>query len=201
MEKIENWNEIEAKGMNDYKSLPAGIYKCVIIDAQEYTNVETGKDSLKVTVDIADGEFKDYFKKKYEADDRSDKKWHNDATKYFGLSETGLPFLKGFLTVIENSNNGFSWDWDEKKLKGKVVACVFSPEEYQKQDGSIGIKQKVSQFRSVDKIKEYDISQMKIKKLDGTFVNYEEYKNQEINNQMQVFSKDIVEIDDSELPF
>ena len=48
MKKIENWNEIEAKGMDDFKSLPIGAYECVIKDARLNHNEETGKNTLKI---------------------------------------------------------------------------------------------------------------------------------------------------------
>lgn len=175
MEKINNWNEIEVKGVSDFVSLPAGAYSCKILSACEYKNDQTGNKSLKVMVDIADGEFKDYFKKRYDSDTRVDKKYDNNACKYLGLGETGLPFLKGFITCVENSNAGYTWNWDEETLKGKKIGCIFSYEEYLKQDGTKGVKVKLSQFRSIDKLKDVP-EQNKIKLLDGSHIDFEEYK-------------------------
>lgn len=176
MEKINNWDEIEAKGMDDFKSLEAGAYKCKIMKAEEYTNTQTGNKSLKVMVDIVDGKFKDYFTERYKNDTREDKKWDNNACKYLGLADTGLPFLKGFITCVENSNNGYKWDWDETKLKGKAIGCVFRYEEYEKQDGTKGIKTKLAQFRSVDKLSEVDQEKLySVKLLNGKYMSIDDY--------------------------
>ena len=40
MKKIDNWNEIEAKGMDDFKALPVGAYECIIRKAEVYKNGE-----------------------------------------------------------------------------------------------------------------------------------------------------------------
>ena len=33
MEKINDWEKVEAKGMEDFKALPIGAYECVIKEA------------------------------------------------------------------------------------------------------------------------------------------------------------------------
>ena len=196
MEKIENWEKIEAKGINDFEGLKEGAYVCKILDAREYTSETTGNKSLKVCVDICDGEYKDYFKKIYENNPNEDKKWDNNATKYLGLSESSQPFFKGFITVVENSNKGYTWNWDEKTLKDKKIVGVFQPEEYEKQDGTIGVKIRLNSFRSIDKLDSIKVT--KIKLLDGSFVEYDEYKN---GKKVSTTESDVVEISDSELPF
>lgn len=175
MEKIENWETMEVKGINDFVGLKEGAYICKILDAREYTSETTGNKSLKVCVDICDGEYKDYFKKIYENNPNEDKKWDNNATKYLGLAESSQPFFKGFITVVENSNKGYTWNWDEKTLKDKKVVGVFQPEEYEKQDGSIGVKIRLNSFRSIDKLDSIKVT--KIKLLNGTFEDYNNYKN------------------------
>ena len=72
MERINGWDTVEAKGMEDFnfKTLPIGAYECVIKDARIHTNKENGKETLKVSVDIASGEYKDYFQKRYDKERR-----------------------------------------------------------------------------------------------------------------------------------
>lgn len=197
MEKINNWDDIEAMGMDDFKSLPAGAYECKVVNACEYVSDSTGNKSLKIMVDIATGEYKDYFQQRYDNNDNADRKWDNNACKYLGLGETGLPFLKGFITSIENSNPGYKWDWDEKKLIDKKICGVFSTEEYKKQDGSVGVKVRLNQFRSLDKMKDVPV-QYKIKTLSGTYVTLDDYyeRKEEQNN---IF--DTVVLSDDDLPF
>ena len=198
MKKIENWNEIEAKGMDDFRGLPIGAYECVIKDARLNHNEETGKNTLKISIDIASGEYKDYFLKAYETDTRIDRKWNNNAIRYLAYEGDNVAFFKGFIKTIENSNIGYVWDWDETKLKGKKVCGVFQYEEYEKQDGTKGIKVRLTKFRSLDKLKDIEVSDS-IKMLDGSYVSYDDYMERK-EDKFADF-KDCVEINPDSLPF
>ena len=199
MEKIENWDSIEAKGMEDFKNLPIGAYECIIKDARINHNEENGKDTLKISIDIVSGEYKDYFLKSYENDTRIDKKWNNNAVKYLAFEGDNVSYFKGFITCVENSNPGYTWDWDETKLKGKKVCGVFLYEEYQKQDGTHGIKVRLNKFRSLDKMKDINISD-NVKMLDGSYISYDDYikKNETTNSYL---ANSTVDIPDSAIPF
>ena len=198
MEPIKDFDKVEAKGMDDFKTLPIGAYECVIKDARLNHNEETGKNTLKISIDIASGEYKDYFLKAYETDTRIDRKWNNNAVRYLAYEGDNVSYFKGFLTVIENSNIGYKWDWDETKLKGKKVCGVFQYEEYEKQDGTRGIKVRLSKFRSLDKLKDIEVSDS-VKLLDGTYVDYEEYIKSKNSEPFSDFGN-VVEISE-ELPF
>ena len=200
MKPIKDFDKIEAKGMEDFKALPIGAYECVIMDARVNHNEQSGKDTFKVSVDIASGEFKDYFRKMYENDTRIDRKWNNNAVKYLSYTGDNVAYFKGFITTVENSNVGYKWDWDETKLKGKKVCGVFQYEEYEKQDGTKGIKVRLNKFRSLDKLKEIEVSDS-IKMLDGTYTSYDDYM--EKVEEKKPFSdfENIVEISSDSLPF
>ena len=198
MEKIENWDSIEAKGMEDFKNLPIGAYECVIKDARINHNEENGKDTLKISIDIVSGEYKDYFLKSYENDTRIDKKWNNNAVKYLAFEGDNVSYFKGFITCVENSNPGYTWDWNENKLKDKKICGVFLYEEYQKQDGTHGIKVRLNKFRSLDKMKDINISD-NIKMLDGSYISYDDYMERK-EDKFADF-KDCVEINPDSLPF
>ena len=200
MEIIKDFDKVEAKGMDDFRGLPIGAYECVIMDARVNHNEQSGKDTFKVSVDIASGEFKDYFRKMYENDTRIDRKWNNNAVKYLSYTGDNVAFFKGFIKTIENSNIGYIWDWDETKLKGKKVCGVFQYEEYEKQDGTKGIKVRLSKFRSLDKLKEIEVSDS-IKMLDGTYTSYDDYM--EKVEEKKPFSDfgSVVEISSEDLPF
>lgn len=202
MEIIKDFDKIEAKGMDDFRGLPIGAYECVIMDARVNHNEQSGKDTFKVSVDIASGEFKDYFRKMYENDTRIDRKWNNNAIRYLAYKGDNVAFFKGFIKTIENSNIGYTWDWDETKLKGKKVCGVFQYEEYEKQDGTKGIKVRLTKFRSLDKLEDIEVSDS-VKLLDGTYVEYDEYikKNDNLNPQkMKDMFGDII-VETSDLPF
>lgn len=199
MEPIKDFDKVEAKGMDDFKGLPIGAYECVIKDARLNHNEETGKNTLKISIDIASGEYKDYFLKAYETDTRIDRKWNNNAIRYLAYEGDNVAYFKGFITTVENSNIGYKWDWDETKLKGKKVCGVFQYEEYEKQDGTKGIKVRLSKFRSLDKMKEIEV-QNSVKKLDGTYVDYEEYNKSSADKAKDLFGSS-VEVIPENLPF
>ena len=194
------WEETEAIEYGEYENLELGGHACIIRKADKYTG-QSGNESLRVQVDIDKSDKQGgFFQKQYDNDTRSDKKWSNGATKYYSLKEENYGMLKGMITAVENSNSGFKFDMDETKLAGKKIAGVFGWEEYEKQDGSIGVATKLVQIRSLDKLNEIKIP--KVKKLDGSFVDYEEYKNHRATaTAEEIFGASIVETDSGEMPF
>ncbi|MDY2887340.1 MAG: hypothetical protein SOT25_00990 [Malacoplasma sp.] len=199
MKKIENWDNIEAKGMDDFKALPIGAYECKIVNAVENYNEQSGKTTLKVMVDIASGEYKDYFKKKYDSNTAIDRRWDNNATKFLAFEGENTSFFKGFITIVENSNVGYKWNWEESTLRDKKLVGVFQYEEYEKQDGTRGIKVRLTKFRSLDKLGKIEVSDS-VKMLDGTYVDYEEYINSKNSDPFSDF-ENVVEISSDSLPF
>ena len=202
MKKIENWNEIEAKGMDDFKALPIGAYECKIINAVENHNEQSGKTTLKVMVDIASGEYKDYFKKRYDSNTAIDRKWDNNATKYLAFEGENISFFKGFITTVENSNVGYKWNWEESTLRDKKIVGVFQYEEYEKQDGTRGIKVRLTKFRSLDKLKEIEVSDS-IKMLDGSYVTYDDYmeRKENLSSKVNDLFGEVPEVNSEDLPF
>ena len=196
MEIIKDFDKVEAKGMDDFKPLPIGAYECTIVIAQENKNEESGKTTFKVGVDIARGEYKDYFKKMYDNDSRIDKKWNNNAVRYLAFEGENVAYFKGFLTCVENSNPGYKWNWDEKTLINKKICGVFQYEEYERQDGTKAVKVRLNKFRSLDKIKEIEVSD-NVKLLNGSYMSIDDYYDKkEQNNPIQDFENS-VSIDDN----
>jgi hypothetical protein len=195
MERIDNWNTIDAKGMEDFVTLPMGGYKFVVKFAGEHISKNTGNKMLKICVDIADGEFKDYFQKKFDNDNRTDKKWDNNATKYFVL---GSGFMKGFITTMNNSNSGLNIDcsqeWNEQELVNKYAACSFEPEENE-YNGAVNVKIKLNKFRSLDKLNSIEVKNIRL--LDNSYVDYAEYKSKgsPTVTAESIFGPDIVSSD------
>lgn len=203
MQRIENWETVEAKGMEDFKSLPIGAYECVIRGAKVHTNPQTGKESFKVAVDIASGEYKGYFQKRFNNNNNADKKWDNNATRYLAFQGDNSAYFKGFITCVENSNPGYKWDWDETKLTNKKICGVFQYEEYEKQDGSRAVKVRLSKFRSLDKIKETNENLSdNVRLLNGSYISIDDYNERHENaTAEEIFGSSIVETDTGDLPF
>ena len=201
MKVIENWENVEAKGMEDFKSLPIGAYECIIREAKVYKNPTTEKESFRVQVDIASGEYKGYFQQRYDNNTRSDKTWDNNSTRYLAFQGDNVSYFKGFITCVENSNAGYKWDWDETKLKGKKICGVYQYEEYEKQDGTKGVKVRLNKFRSLDKMKEIEVSDS-VRLLDGSYMSIDDYNEFKSNaTAEEIFGASIVETDTGDTPF
>lgn len=189
----------------DFTPITLGGHKGIIMGVEEYTSELSGNTSLKVSVDTAkDDTQPQYFTEQYKNDTRPDKKWSNSAIKYVSLKddENCVRMLKSFITSVENSNLGFTYNWNKEvdQLKGKKVGLVFGLEEYQNDKGETKTIAKLNQFRSIDKVDNVKIP--KVKLLDGSTVDYENY-NKKINVEDETLKAlgDIVEIDSSNLPF
>lgn len=203
LKKPSNYDEILVN--DDFTPISLGGHKGIIMGVEEYTSELSGNTSLKVSVDTAkDDEQPNYFADQYRNDTRTDKKWSNSAIKYVSLKddENCVRMLKAFITAVENSNAGFKYDWNKEvdQLKGKKVGLVFGLEEYQNDKGETKTIAKLNQFRSVDKVK--DVKIPKVKLLDGTTVEYDQYKNKtSIEDATLKALGDIVEISDADMPF
>ena len=185
----------------EYEKISLGGHKGIIMKAEEYTSPQSGKTSLKVSVDTAsDDKQPEYFKKQYENDTRIDKKYPNGAIKYvpLGEEENQIKMLKSFITAYENSNGcQFDWGKDWEQLKGKKIGIIFGQEEFISQDGTTKLATKLREFRSIGKIDNIKIP--KVKLLDGTYVDYEEYIERQ-DNPLSDF-KNEMEINPDSLPF
>ena len=110
---------------------------------------------------------------------------------------------KAFLTSIEKSNPGVILDgekgFEESVLVGKLFGGVFGLEEFTLPDGKLITFTRIRFARSTDKIEETPIP--KVKLLDGTYVDYEQYKNGEVNNENNSSNDDLGTIESDDLPF
>ena len=203
IKKPSNYDNVEVMEF-DHTPIELGGHKGIIMKAEEYTSPQSGKTSLKVSVDTAkDDKQPEYFKEQYKNDVRIDRKWSNSAIKYvpIGEEENQVKMLKAFITAYENSNNcQFDWNKDLEQLTGKKIGIVFGMEEYENQAGELKTVNKLREFRSIDKVDNVKIP--KVKKLDNSYVDYEEYINSK-NSSNDPFSDfgNIVEISSDSLPF
>ena len=176
MEKVKGYDEAQAL-TGEYERLEAGGYICKIKSAKEEKS-KTGKRMLVIALDIDEGDKKEFFKKRFDEDTRTEKKWPAGAIYRQMLEGEKAPgFLKGLMTSLENSNEGFKWDWDEKKLANLKCGAIFGEEEYEKLDGSVGISTKVKFIRTVQAIKEGKFKVPEIKKLPQKGEAFEDFVN------------------------
>lgn len=120
----------EAQASNSaFMKLPVGAYVCKV-EGVKFETTEWG-DRIAIRFDVAEGEFKEFFKKQYEANTNEDKKWKGRMNIFVPKddgSDQDKITKKSFASWIdsfEKSNKGYSWDWDENKWKGKIIGIVF----------------------------------------------------------------------------
>lgn len=124
-----------AKAYSDQERLPVGGYVLRIEDVKYQEN--TWGDVILLSFDIAEGEQKDFFADNWRAQTGEDKKWKGTyrlrIPKEDGSErdEWTMRRFKTVMTNFEESNQKFYWDWDEKKLKGKLIGGLFNNKEYE----------------------------------------------------------------------
>lgn len=136
MKKLNGYEKAQA--CSDTERLPVGGYVLKILDAVEQDNSDKGwNNQLIISFDIAEGEHKDFFAANYKAQTGEDKKWKGTyrlrVPKDDG-SEQDNWTMRRFKTVMnafEDSNKGYRFDWDEKKLKGLLIGALFNNKEYE----------------------------------------------------------------------
>ena len=176
MEKVQGYEEAQAI-TGEYEKLEAGGYICKIVSAKEEKS-KSNKRMLVLALDILEGEKKDFFRNRFSENTSPDKKWPAGAIYRQMLEgEKAAGYLKGLMTSLEASNEGFKWDWDEKKLANLKCGAIFGEEEYEKMDGSIGKSTKVKFIRTVKAIQEGNFKIPELKKLPQKGEAFEDFIN------------------------
>lgn len=151
-----NWKEVEAARPGEFNRLPAGGYICQITAVED----EPSKEYLKIEFDIADGEFKGYYRSLY----KNKSFWGGNFIKSYKTKALG--FFKHMLECIEKSSRGFKandFNGDERQLVGKFVGLVIGYEEYVGKDNKVKQRIYIDAFRTASEIKngEFDVPELK----------------------------------------
>lgn len=133
MKKVNSFNRENV--IKESERLPIGGYVIKIINAKE--EVFSWGSRLAIAFDIAEGEYAGFYNKNFQNQTSEDKKWK-------GVFRLNVPKEDGSdgdewtqkkfntsIVNIEESNNGYFFDWDESKLKGKLVGALFNNKEYE----------------------------------------------------------------------
>lgn len=154
MKPITNWNDIKAAGSFDRPG--CGGYVCQIKNVIDNTKAER----FEVEFDIVEGPFKNY------AADTAERAgfWPLHFIKSY--KQKALGFFKKFIEAVEETNNNFTWDWDEKKLVNKGVGIVLQEEEYEGRDGKIRTRLNAVEFTTAAKIRAGEFTTPERKLLD-----------------------------------
>lgn len=159
------YNNTEVRGNNSgFPQMEPGWYPCVILKA-EATQTPWGVDSVTFSFDIIDGAFVRFYEKDYKAQTTEPKRWRGTLEQ--AIDDKGLPYFKGLITAIEESNPGFKFDLDETKLKGLKVGIGFRKEWYEK-NGEDKYVVKAFAFRDIQKVISGELETPKDKPKRGT---------------------------------
>lgn len=124
-------NYAETKSYSTSEKLPAGGYVAKVLKVKYDAGKDGKSDRLTLSIDIAEGDYQDFFKNQFENNTSEDKKWKGNFTIYCPTddgSERDNWTKRKFKTIIEHfeqSNAGYTWDWDESKLTGKYIGLIY----------------------------------------------------------------------------
>ena len=133
MQQFKGYDEAKqnAQAAGNGGKLPKGAYVCKILGVKATEATDNKSGFIQIQFDIAEGEYKGFFKKQYDENTREDKKYKGKATIYLpkddGTEQDGWTknAFARWTNAIEDSNPGYTWDWDETKWKGKLVGILF----------------------------------------------------------------------------
>lgn len=148
-----NWKEVEEA--KEFESLKPGGYVAIIKNAED----NPAKEYLRISYDIHEGNFKDYYENLYKA------KGFWGGNFYRSYKESARGFFKAFLNAVKQSNVGFVFNNDETNLRNKLVGIVLSEEEYVGNDGTVKTRLYVSIVTNVENIKKGNFKVKPLKKL------------------------------------
>ncbi|MFR8144778.1 MAG: hypothetical protein ACLU84_06860 [Clostridia bacterium] len=160
MEKPSDYENVQP--ITDFETLEPGAYKCKILKVEEL-KASNDKTYLKISFDIAEGEKTDFYKKRYQADTREDKKWGGVLTIFvLDFENKTNRYLKTLITCAEASNAKFKFDWEHpEKLKDKKIGIIFREEEFEDTFGAIKTATKPFRACVYDKTEEAKIPNKK----------------------------------------
>ena len=199
MKKYEGYEAKKAASVTD--ALPAGGYVAKILKA-EVAEYSWG-DVLIISFDIAEGDYKGHFRKRWDADANSDfgQKWKGNFRLNIPSEKSKYPdsdkrAFNNMCWAVEESNPGYKWNWKEETLKGKMIGVLFRNREWEK-DGNTGWTTECCTVVSVDEIRSGAFSIPKDKKLKASGTSTSASA-EEVREAAQAA---VETIDDDEVPF
>ena len=162
-----DYDQVVVGGGN--KPLPPGGYVCRVLKAKLTQTKDSKLPMVEAIIDIIDGEYEQYFSKKYEQNKEKhgkDAKFPNNAiVRVVAVDAEGntKKNFKSFVTAIEESNQmELPKDNDAafiNAITGKEIGILFGREEFIGGDGQSHFTTKPRWYRSVESIMngEFDI--------------------------------------------
>lgn len=164
-----SYKGFEAKKSGGFITLPpVGAYvaeiQAVRMLAQDPLE-NRDRDIIELKMEIIEGEYKNRYTEYYKD---QDEKFGN--AKYKGVFRLVCPLendedwrkrtFEGNLWAVEQSNPGYTWDWDEKKLTGKKVGISVRKRLYT-YNGKDRETTEIARFETVDDVRNGKVKPMK----------------------------------------
>lgn len=153
---IKEYKGMKAARFQGREHLPQGGYVVKILEAklQDYSWGQV----LILNIDVYEGEYKDFFAKDWRSNSDENRKWRgtfritvpDEGSQYFESQRRSFNNLIG---CLEESNSGYHYDQDEKKLKGLLIGALYREKEYEI-DGKRGWTTECCSVTAVDSIRE-----------------------------------------------
>ena len=148
---------------------PVGQYEAVIQAVKTEKSYSGDRDEIIMMIEITEGEYKDQYHKVFE----DQKERYGGDVKYKGSFKLRPPIdgddpwikkvFEGNLWCVEQSNPGYAWDWDEKKLVGKKIGINVRERLYTGNDGSDRSTTEIGQFEPIDDVRNGKCKEMKVR--------------------------------------
>ena len=165
------FNGFEAKKQGgEREKLPAGGYVAKIMNAEEISY--SWGSVLLISFDVIEGEYKDFFRRDYQENANEDRKWRgtyrltipkDDGSE---KDEWTKRTFGNAIWAIEDSNRGYTWDWNEAGLKNKTVGVLFRNREWE-MSGNTGWTTECCKLTSADDIRNGKFKMPKDKPLEN----------------------------------
>lgn len=156
MNYINGYNEVTPYDGSTERLSPGG-HICKVMEVRPDKDSK-GNDRLLIALEIAEGsKYDGLYARRYKSlkSDNPNAKWPCVVRQYL-LDQDGMcsPYFKGFIKSVEDSNDRYKWNWDEKTLAGRYVGVIFREEEFVNNNGEVRSTVKPIWFRSVQTIKD-----------------------------------------------
>lgn len=159
MKQFSGYEDAKVVKGGTFDPLPKGAYVLKVLNVSEKAN-KNGGSRFDIAFDIAEGEYTDFYKKQYQERKKQDEdaKYPNDGIFRLNIPEDNSEEwlknnFKTFTAALEESNNGYHWDWDENKWKNKLFGGLFHIEQ-EEYNGKIYDHTRLKWVRPVKDIRE-----------------------------------------------
>lgn len=208
MKKFNDYDDVKVSDFN-YEKVEQGPHFCKIIEAKEEVvtfNNGSVANILKIKFDFSEKDKQaGLYKRKLEADVQK----NVETAKWKGIFNLYVPkddgseqdaktkeAFKRFMTAVEESNEGYKWNWEESTLAGKEVMLVYGLKEFENLMGETIVFAEPRIPRSIkaelDKIKP-----LKVKTKNNEYIDYDQYMNGNTSTKSESTFPD----DNDDLPF